>query len=181
MLGADPGRADRAWRNRIGIVQTTGGLDLLTVGEVLRSTARAYSEPRRVDEVLESVGMADKAHERVSSLSGGQRRRLDVALGIVARPELLFLAAVQSCAALAYATTGRHSCFVGTAIEALFGQGRWGRAGSGRKPLTSQPVSPSSMPVHPGAFRNFRCGKVTIHVLPVVLVRLVSGLGGVVS
>ena len=85
MLGADPGRADRALRNRIGIVQSTGGLDLLTVG-VIRSTARAYSEPRHVDEVLESVGLADKADERVSSLSGGQRRRLDVALGIVGRP-----------------------------------------------------------------------------------------------
>ncbi len=92
VLGADPGRADRAWRNRIGIVlQSTGGLDLLTVREVLRSTARAYSEPRRVDEVVESVGLADKADARISSLSGGQRRRLDVALGIVGRPELLFL------------------------------------------------------------------------------------------
>jgi ABC-2 type transport system ATP-binding protein len=92
VLGADPGRADRAWRNRIGIVlQSTGGLDLLTVREVLRSTARAYSEPRRVDEVVESVGLADKADARISSLSGGQRRRLDVALGIVGRAELLFL------------------------------------------------------------------------------------------
>jgi ABC-2 type transport system ATP-binding protein len=92
VLGADPGRADRAWRNRIGIVlQSTGGLDLLTVREVLRSTARAYSEPRRVDEVVESVDLADKADARISSLSGGQRRRLDVALGIVGRPELLFL------------------------------------------------------------------------------------------
>ncbi|MGB8385279.1 MAG: ABC transporter ATP-binding protein [Dermatophilaceae bacterium] len=92
VLGADPGRADRAWRNRIGIVlQSTGGLDLLTVREVLRSTARAYPEPRHVDEVVESVGLADKADARISSLSGGQRRRLDVALGIVGRPELLFL------------------------------------------------------------------------------------------
>lgn len=92
VLGADPGRADRAWRNRIGIVlQSTGGLDLLSVGEVLRSTARAYSQPRHVDEVVESVGLADKADARISSLSGGQRRRLDVALGIVGRPELLFL------------------------------------------------------------------------------------------
>ena len=92
VLGADPGRADRAWRNRIGIVlQSTGGLDLLTVREVLRSTARAYSEPRRVDEVVESVDLADKADALISSLSGGQRRRLDVALGIVGRPELLFL------------------------------------------------------------------------------------------
>jgi ABC-2 type transport system ATP-binding protein len=92
VLGSDPGRADRAWRNRIGIVlQAAGGLELLTVREVLRSTARAYSDPRDVDDVIADVDLGDKADARVAGLSGGQRRRLDVALGIVGRPELLFL------------------------------------------------------------------------------------------
>ena len=80
------------WRNRIGIVlQTSSGLDLLTPREILASTARAYATPRGVDEVLASVGLQEKADERIAGLSGGQRRRLDVGLGIVGRPELLFL------------------------------------------------------------------------------------------
>ena len=69
----------------------TGGLDLLTPREALASTAKAYSHPRDVDDVLASVGLDDKADARIVGLSGGQRRRLDVALGIVGRPELLFL------------------------------------------------------------------------------------------
>ena len=92
VLGIDPREADRAWRNRIGIVlQTSSGLDLLTPREILASTARAYATPRGVDEVLASVGLQEKADERIAGLSGGQRRRLDVGLGIVGRPELLFL------------------------------------------------------------------------------------------
>jgi len=92
VLGTDPHRAPRRWRDRIGIVlQTSGGLDLLTPREVLSSTARAYRTPRRVDEVLDAVGLAEKADDRIVGLSGGQRRRLDVGLGIVGDPELLFL------------------------------------------------------------------------------------------
>ena len=92
VLGTDPRDADRAWRNRIGIVlQTSSGLDLLTPREILGSTARAYATPRGVDEVLASVGLQEKADDRIAGLSGGQRRRLDVGLGIVGRPELLFL------------------------------------------------------------------------------------------
>ena len=92
VLGTDPHGAGLEWRNRVGIVlQTTGGLDLLTPREVLASTARAYSDPRAVGDVLASVGLDDKADTRIVGLSGGQRRRLDVALGIVGRPELLFL------------------------------------------------------------------------------------------
>jgi ABC-2 type transport system ATP-binding protein len=92
VLGADPRGADRAWRDRIGIVlQSSGGLDLLTPREALTSTARSYSRPRAVDEVIAAVGLEDKADTRIVGLSGGQRRRLDVALGIVGRPELLFL------------------------------------------------------------------------------------------
>jgi ABC-2 type transport system ATP-binding protein len=92
VLGTDPQGAGLEWRNRVGIVlQSTGGLDLLTPREAVTSTARAYSHPRRVDDVLEAVGLADRADARVVGLSGGQRRRLDVALGIVGRPDLLFL------------------------------------------------------------------------------------------
>jgi ABC-2 type transport system ATP-binding protein len=92
VLGTDPHRAPLGWRDRIGIVlQTSGGLDLLTPREVLRSSARAYRRPRDVDEVLHAVGLEEKADDRVVGLSGGQRRRLDVGLGIVGGPELLFL------------------------------------------------------------------------------------------
>jgi len=92
VLGEDPHRANRLWRNRIGIVlQSSSGLDLLTPREILASTARTYATPRPVDEVLDAVGLAEKADDRVAGLSGGQRRRLDVGLGIVGRPELIFL------------------------------------------------------------------------------------------
>ncbi len=92
ILGTDPQGAGLEWRNRVGIVlQSTGGLDLLTPREALASTAKAYSHPRDVADVLASVGLDDKADTRIVGLSGGQRRRLDVALGIVGRPELLFL------------------------------------------------------------------------------------------
>ena len=92
VLGTDPQGAGRLWRNRIGIVlQSSGGLDLLTSREALASTAKVFSHPRDVDEVIASVGLTDKADTRIVGLSGGQRRRLDVALGIVGRPELLFL------------------------------------------------------------------------------------------
>lgn len=92
VLGADPQTADRAWRDRVGIVlQSSTGLDLITVREAIASTARAYSNPRSVADVITAVGLDAKADERVSKLSGGQRRRVDVGLGIVGRPELLFL------------------------------------------------------------------------------------------
>ena len=92
VLGEDPETAGLAWRNRIGIVlQTSTGLDLLTPREALASTAKVYSRGRDVDEVLAAVGLVDKARDRIGTLSGGQRRRLDVGLGIIGRPELLFL------------------------------------------------------------------------------------------
>ncbi|KRE40460.1 ABC transporter ATP-binding protein [Knoellia sp. Soil729] len=92
VLGEDPRAANRLWRNRIGIVlQSSSGLDLLTPREILASTAHAYATPRDVDEVVAAVGLEEKADVRISGLSGGQRRRLDVGLGIVGRPELLFL------------------------------------------------------------------------------------------
>lgn len=92
VLGADPGRADAAWRQRIGIVlQEAGGFDLLSVEEVLRNFAGYYRAPRPLDEVLAAVGLTEKRHSRTGLLSGGQRRRLDVALGILGDPDLLFL------------------------------------------------------------------------------------------
>jgi ABC-2 type transport system ATP-binding protein len=92
VLGADPEAADLHWRNRIGIVlQTSTGLDLLTPREAISSTAKVYRTPRVVDEVIAAVGLDDKADDRIGKLSGGQRRRLDVGLGIVGRPEVLFL------------------------------------------------------------------------------------------
>ena len=92
VLGADPETAGLDWRNRVGIVlQTSTGLELLTPREVISSNAKVYRTPRDVDEVIAAVGLEDKADDRIGKLSGGQRRRLDVALGIVGRPELLFL------------------------------------------------------------------------------------------
>ncbi|WP_157368283.1 ABC transporter ATP-binding protein [Alloactinosynnema sp. L-07] len=92
VLGTDPGEAGRAWRARIGIVlQTATDAAELTVRETVRHFAGYYPRPRRVDDVIEVCGLAEKADARIRSLSGGQRRRVDVALGIVGDPELLFL------------------------------------------------------------------------------------------
>lgn len=92
VLGVDPANADRAWRARLGIVlQQVSDLTELTVREAVAHFARYYPDPRPVDEVIEWVGLSAKAGSRGRTLSGGQRRRLDVALGIIGRPELLFL------------------------------------------------------------------------------------------
>ena len=92
VLGRDPARADRAWRARIGIVlQLASTGPELTVLEMVRQFAAFYPRPRRPEEAIEMVGLTGKARSRISKLSGGQTRRLDVALGIVGRPELLFL------------------------------------------------------------------------------------------
>jgi ABC-2 type transport system ATP-binding protein len=92
VLGADPARAGRAWRARIGVVQQDSrDLGELTVAEMVGATARYYPDPRDPAEVIDSVGLTEHARKRVRALSGGQRRRLDVALGIVGQPELLFL------------------------------------------------------------------------------------------
>lgn len=95
VLGFDPatqGRASREWRNRIGIVlQSTSDAGDLTVSETLSHFAGYYSNPRNPEEVISAVGLEEKSKELIRSLSGGQRRRLDVALGIIGNPELLFL------------------------------------------------------------------------------------------
>ncbi|GAA4595588.1 ABC transporter ATP-binding protein [Planotetraspora phitsanulokensis] len=92
VLGADPGRPTRQWRSRIGIVlQTNQDAPELTVREIMRLYATYYPASRDPDEVIEMVGLTESAGKRVRQLSGGQRRRVDVALGVVGRPELLFL------------------------------------------------------------------------------------------
>jgi ABC-2 type transport system ATP-binding protein len=92
VLGADPQRAPLRWRYGIGIVlQDAADLTELTVAETVRHFARYYPAARDPGEVIETVGLADKANARVRTLSGGQRRRLDVAVGVVGNPRLLFL------------------------------------------------------------------------------------------
>ena len=92
VLGTNPWEAPRHWRNRIGIVlQSSTGLDNLTPREALTTTAKAYTNPRSVEEVIDAVGLEEKADARIAGLSGSQRRRVDVGLGIIGRPELLFL------------------------------------------------------------------------------------------
>ena len=92
VLGEDPQHAGRHWRTRIGIVlQSANDQAELTVSELVHHFARYYPGGRDADELIEAVGLTEKAGTRTRQLSGGQRRRLDVALGIVGRPELLFL------------------------------------------------------------------------------------------
>lgn len=92
VLGVDPRRVDRAWRARIGIVlQSVGDYRDLTVAEVVRHFAGYFPRPRDPAEVIELVGLTEQSRTRTAKLSGGQRRRLDVALGILGHPELLFL------------------------------------------------------------------------------------------
>ncbi|GAA3914725.1 ABC transporter ATP-binding protein [Actinoplanes auranticolor] len=92
VLGQDPATGGRAWRARIGIVlqSATDAADL-TVAETVRHLAGFYPRPRSAAEVIELVGLSAQAKAKVRALSGGQRRRLDVALGIVGRPEVVFL------------------------------------------------------------------------------------------
>ena len=95
VLGFDPqtrGHESRIWRNRIGIVlQSSSDAGDLTVIETIKHFSGYYSNPRNVDEVIHSVGLKEKEGALIRNLSGGQRRRLDVALGIIGNPELLFL------------------------------------------------------------------------------------------
>ena len=92
VLGVDPAHGGREWRSRVGIVlQGTGEFDELRVSEVVRLFAGYYPHPDDPAAVIERVGLADKANALTHTLSGGQKRRLDVALGVIGRPELLFL------------------------------------------------------------------------------------------
>lgn len=92
VLGVDPGRPTSAWRAKLGIVlQNASDLADLTVEETVTHFARYYPNPADPAQVIAAVGLTDKAGSRNGKLSGGQRRRLDVALGIIGNPEVLFL------------------------------------------------------------------------------------------
>jgi ABC-2 type transport system ATP-binding protein len=92
VLGVDPADADRAWRGQIGIVLQTGEVTReLTVRETLRLWASYQAAPRAVEEVVELVGLAEKADARIGRLSGGQRRRVEVGMALIGNPHLVFL------------------------------------------------------------------------------------------
>jgi ABC-2 type transport system ATP-binding protein len=92
VLGFDPERAQRDFRERIGIVLQSAGIDReLTVTEVVTLFGGYYPHPRDPSEVIDLVGLGEKRHARCRTLSGGQQRRLDLALGIVGDPDLVFL------------------------------------------------------------------------------------------
>jgi ABC-2 type transport system ATP-binding protein len=92
VLGADPGQPTRHWRERIGLVLQECELDPnLTVRETVDLFASFYPSPRPVDETIELVGLDGQSDARIGTLSGGQKRRADVAVGIVGDPDLLFL------------------------------------------------------------------------------------------
>ena len=92
VLGMDPQSRDRGFRERVGIVLQDIAVDAyLTVREVVARNAGYYPNPRNVDETIELVGLKEKANSRINKLSGGQQRRLDLALGIIGNPDLLFL------------------------------------------------------------------------------------------
>ena len=92
VLGHDPGRNERALRERIGIVlQQTGVDEYLTVREVVQMVGGYYPSPRDADEVIDLVGLAEQRNRRIRQLSGGQKRRVDLAVALAGDPELLFL------------------------------------------------------------------------------------------
>ena len=92
VLGVDPGTDAAVLRRHVGMVLQEAAIEpYLTVREVLTRNAAYYDHPRPVDDVVRLVGLEEKVDARVKTLSGGQQRRLDVGLGIVGGPELLFL------------------------------------------------------------------------------------------
>lgn len=92
VLGFDPQRRERAFRERIGVVlQEAGFDDEFSVRESVRYFHAFYAHPLDVDETIDLVGLDDKRSARIKTLSGGQRRRLDLALGLIGDPDVLFL------------------------------------------------------------------------------------------
>ena len=92
VLGTDPDSGGRRFRDRIGIVLQAAGVDReLSTREALELYGAAYSSPRSIDELIELVELQDSADDRIVSLSGGQQRRVDLALGLIGNPELIFL------------------------------------------------------------------------------------------
>jgi ABC-2 type transport system ATP-binding protein len=92
VLGEDPAHAPKEWRERLGVVLQSSSLyPNLTVGESLEVFGGYYSSPRNAAEIIDIVGLTDKADARCRTLSGGQKRRLDLGLALVGNPELVFL------------------------------------------------------------------------------------------
>lgn len=92
VLGQDPARADLSWREDIGIVlQESETETLLSARETVQMYSAYYANPRPVDEVLDIVGLTEKADDRAKKMSGGQKRRLDLALALIGNPRLVFL------------------------------------------------------------------------------------------
>jgi ABC-2 type transport system ATP-binding protein len=92
VLGIDPQHAGRKWRERLGVVLQSSSLyPNLTVRESLRTFGGYYTRSRNVNEVVEIIGLGEKADARVRTLSGGQKRRLDLGLALIGDPELIFL------------------------------------------------------------------------------------------
>ena len=93
VLGFDPARGGREFRDRIGIVLQESTVDTseVTVAEALDTFGAAYRRPRDRDEVIELVGLTGKVNARLKTLSGGQQRRIDMALGLIGDPDLIFL------------------------------------------------------------------------------------------
>jgi ABC-2 type transport system ATP-binding protein len=92
VLGVDPSHGGLEWKAKLGIVlQSTGESGAVTVREQLNHFASLYPNPRNVEETIAAVGLDSKANTLIRKLSGGQQRRVDVALGIIGTPELLFL------------------------------------------------------------------------------------------
>jgi ABC-2 type transport system ATP-binding protein len=92
VLGVDPAHPTPEWRERVGLVLQESELDpLLTVRESLGLFSAFYTTPRSIPETIELVGLREKADTRVGHLSGGQKRRVDVAVGLIGNPELIFM------------------------------------------------------------------------------------------
>ncbi len=92
VLGTDPRRGGRAWRARIGLVLQSTSLDMqITVAEALSLYCGLFPRPMTVAAVIDMIGLGQDAATRIGALSGGQRRRVDLGLGIIGRPEILFL------------------------------------------------------------------------------------------
>src|ERR1700712_2988666 len=92
VLGTDPQHGGLPWKARLGIVlQSSGESGNVTVREQLTQFAGLYPNSRDVNEVIAAIGLEEKANTRIKNLSGGQQRRVDVGLGVIGRPELLFL------------------------------------------------------------------------------------------